>query len=148
MVEGELRDSLICPIVIRVLSAEPDLEVEPHYDWRWLATGIRLSDEYLVRVRGSAGMQDWRRDFAQVATPALVAVTRSFKRSAESQNVMMRLCESLADRLRLQLVWPRGTDRFNDLTNAIYKACLDATSLESDDVLIALKGLKVSARRR
>ena len=52
-IAGELRDSQICPIVIRVLSEEPDVEVEPDYDWDWLAKGIRLSDEYFVRVRGS-----------------------------------------------------------------------------------------------
>ena len=92
-------------------------------------------------------MRDWQRDFPQVATPVLVAVTRSLERSAESQNVVVRLCDHIADQLRLKLVWPRGTDRFNELTNAIYSACLEATELENDDVLIALKGLRVSGRR-
>jgi hypothetical protein len=35
----------------------------------------------------------------------------------------------------------------NELTNAIYKVCLKATSLESDEVLSVLKRLEVSRRR-
>lgn len=148
MAKGELADSHICPLVLAILSDEPDLEVATGFDRRWVAAGIRLSDEYFVRVRGSAGTHDWQRDFAQVAAPVLVAVTKSLERSAESQNVVVQLCDKLADRLRLQLTWPRSPDGFNNLTNAIYRACLDASSLESDEVLVVLRGLKVSGRRR
>jgi hypothetical protein len=56
---------------------------------------------------------------------------------------MAKLCNVLAERLRLSLVWPKEADEFNDLVNAIYKACLNATDLESDDVLVQLKGLVV-----
>ncbi len=148
MAKGELHNSEISAIVTRVLKEEPDLEIEGLYDWHMIVTGIRLSDELLRRVRRSAGTPEWQGDFAQIAMPTLIAVTKSLKPSPELQNVVIRLCDGFADRMRLKVAWPRGTDRFNQITNAIYKTCLEATSLEGDDVIIALKELKVSGRRR
>jgi hypothetical protein len=133
----------MAPIVLAALSEERHVALAPDYDPFWLVTGIRLSDEYFVRVRPSAGHRDWQRDFAQTATPTLVGVAHSLKRSPDAQALVIRLCDSLAQRLRLRLVWPKNPDKFNDLVNAIYKACLDATELESDSVLVASKGLSV-----
>jgi hypothetical protein len=140
---GELRDSLIAPIVLAVLRDEKQLEVRSGYDSSWMTVGIRLSDEYFARVWQSAGERDWQRDFAQTATPVLVSVARSLKRSPSSQAIMAKLCNVLAERLRLSLVWPKEADEFNDLVNAVYKACLKAKDLESDDVLVQVKGLVV-----
>ncbi len=144
IVAGELRDSLIAPVVLAVLSDEKQLQVPSGYDPSWMIVGIRLSDEYFVRVWQSAGERDWQRDFAQTATPVLVGTAHALKPSPSSQALIVKLCNVLAERLRLSLVWPRGTDEFNDLVNAIYKACLKATDLESDDVLVQLKGLVVA----
>jgi hypothetical protein len=140
---GELRDSLIGAIVLAVLSEEKKLELVRDYDPNWLVGGIRLSDEYFVRVRTSAGYRNWQRDFAQTATPMLVGVSHSLDRSADAQALIISLCNSLANRLRLRLVWPDDPDKFNDKANAIYIACLEATELESDSVLIELKELTV-----
>jgi TIR domain-containing protein len=141
--DGELRDSLIAPIVLAALSEEKELELARDYDPRWIATGIRLSDEYFVRVRSSAGYRDWQRDFAQTVVPTLVGVSQSLDRSADAQALIIRLCNSLTSRLRLRLVWPDDGNRFNAMTNAIYSACLEAMELESDSVLMELKKLSV-----
>jgi len=143
MVDGELRDSLLAPIVLEALRQETHLELMSPYDPFWITTGIRLSDEYFARVRPSAGDRDWQRDFAQTATPILVAVARSLGRSADAQALAMRLCDVLAARLRLTLIWPEDPDASNDLKNAIYGECLGATDVESDQVLLELKGLTV-----
>ena len=136
---GKLRDSRIAPIILAVLRDEKQLEVVIGYDPSWMTVGIRLSDEYFVRVWQSAGERDWQRDFAQTATPVLVGTARSLKRSPSSQALMVKLCKVLAEQLRLSLVWPKEPDDFNDLVNAIFIACLKATELESDDVLLLLK---------
>lgn len=141
--DGELRDSLIAPIVILALSEENEIELARELDLVWVIRGIRLSDEYFVRVRGSAGHRDWQRDFAQTAVSTLVGTTRSLKRSADAQALIIQLCNALATRLRVSLIWPEDPDEYNDLTNEIYTACLQATHLEEDTVLIALKGLTV-----
>ncbi len=143
MAGGELRDSLIAPIVLAVLSGETELKLASGYNPSWITTGIRLSDEYFVLVRESAGERDWQRDFAQTVTPTLVGAVRSLQRSADAQALAMRLCEAIAARLRLGLIWPDDPDQFNDLANGIYRACLQATELESDAVLAQLKGLTV-----
>lgn len=140
---GTLRDSLLAEMVLTVLASEKNLEMLRDYDPDWITTAIRLSDEYFVMVRESAGERDWQRDFAAVASPILVGVGRSLKRSPDAQAVVKQLCDSLAKRLRVRLEWPVDSDRFNDATNDIYKACLEATELESDQVLISLKALTV-----
>lgn len=141
--EGELRDSLLAPIVLEALREQTELALASPYDPFWITTGIRLGDEYFVRVRLSAGHRDWQKDFAQTATPILVGVARSFERSADAQALMMRLCDLVAARLRLTLIWPGDPDESNDLKNAIYRACLGATELESDSVLVELQRLTV-----
>ena len=141
---GELRDSLVGPLVLAVLKDERRLEVLSDCDSSWLTVGIRLSDEYFVRVWESAGERDWQRDFAQIVTPVLVSAAHLLKRSPTSQALMIKLCRAVAERLRLTLVWPKEADGFNDMVNGIYRACLKATELESDDVLVQLKGLLVT----
>ena len=141
--DGKLRDSLVAPIVISALSEENDLELVPDMDPVWVITGIRLSDEYFVRVRASAGHRDWQRDFAQTATPTLVGTAHSLRRSADAHALIVQLCNALAARLRVSLHWPQDPDECNDLANDIYAACLQATDLEDDEVLVTLKGLTV-----
>jgi len=143
MARGELQHSDIGRIVRAQLEDETDLEMACDYDRSWIITGIRLSDEYFATVRKSAGQRDWQRDFAQTATPTLVAVARSLERSADAQALIMRLCDLLARRLRLKLIWPEDPDESNDLKNAIYRGCLDASSLECDYVLAGLKGITI-----
>ena len=140
---GKLQESLIASIVLPALREEIGLELSSRYDPSWLITGIRRSDEYFVPVRQSAGHRDWQRDFAQTVTPTLVGVTRSLDQSADAQALVIRLCHVLAARLRLSLIWPEDPDQSNELKNAIYRACLNATELESDEVLEQLKGLTV-----
>lgn len=104
---------------------------------------MRLGDYYYVFVRPSAGLRDWQRDFAKAAVPILVAVAQSIKRSADAQALVIRLCEALAQRLRLRVVWPNDPDELNDVKNALYQACLSSHEVESDRVLIVLQGLSV-----
>jgi hypothetical protein len=143
MDSGELRDSELGPLVLETLRAEPKLELADPYDPKWVTTGVRLGDYYYVLVRPSAGQRDWQRDFAKAATPILVAVARSIKRSADAQALIMRLCETLAQWLRLRVVWPNDPDELNDVKNALYQACLSSHEIESDRVLIVLQGLPV-----
>ena len=60
---------------------------------------------------------------------------------------MIRVCDAIAAELRLGLVWPKAPDEHNDLTNAIYAACLAATEHESNEVLCRLKTLEVVGPR-
>ena len=143
LTRGSLRDSAIGPEVLAALREEPRLKSSTPRRTRWITTGVRLSDEYFVRVWQSAGQRDWQRDFAKIAAPALVGVARSLARSPAAQALVIRLCETLATRLRLSLVWPKDPDESNDLENAIYRACLQATEVESDQVLVELQGLTV-----
>lgn len=141
--EGLLRDSLVAQIAISVLNKETSLDLAPDVDPKWLVTGIRLSDEYFVLVQGSAGHRDWQRDFAQTCVPTIVAMTRSLNRSGDAQAMVLHFCTALATRLRVSLIWPANPDDYNDLTNAIYAACIRANDLEDDGVLVALRGLVV-----
>jgi hypothetical protein len=140
---GELQHSLLAPIVLEALRQEADLELATAYRATWITAGIRLSDEYFVRVRPSAGCRDWQRDFAQTVAPTLVGQARSLERSADAQALIVRLCDRAARRLRLKLIWPDDPDDLNDLKNAIYRACVDATHLECDHVLAELKRVTV-----
>jgi hypothetical protein len=140
---GRLRDSVLAPIVRDILTRQADIEKERDVEWSILATAILASEEYFVRVRPSAGTRDWQRDFATVAAPTLVAVAHSFRPSPDSQTAIKQLCDAFANRLRVRLGWPTNPDEYNDLLNSIYRACKRATELESDDVLLELKGLPV-----
>jgi hypothetical protein len=140
---GELKDSELGPLVLETLQAEPELELVDSYDPKWITAGVRLGDYYHVLIRRSAGQRDWQRDFAKVATPILVGVARSTERSVEAQAVVVRLCDILAQRLRLKIVWPDDPDELNDVKNALYRACLGSAVLESDDVLCVLQDLPV-----
>lgn len=147
MMDGELRHSSVAHTVLAVLREEPRLELAPDCDPIWLTRGILASDEYFVPVSGSAGHRDWQKDFAQTVTPTLVGVSRSLVRSADAQAVVLRLCEAITARLRLILVWPEDPDESNDLRNAIYRTCLGATELESDEVMLQLRRLTVLGPR-
>jgi hypothetical protein len=140
---GELPKSELGPLLLETLTAEARLEVADSYDAKWVRTGVRLADYYYVLIRPSAGQRDWQRDFAKVATPILVTVARSVKRSADAQALIIRLCEALAQRLRLRVVWPDDPDKLNDAKNALYRACLSSLEVESDRVLMELQGLAV-----
>jgi hypothetical protein len=70
-------------------------------------------------------------------------VAHSLERSPDAQALVIGLCDRLANRLRLRLVWPEDSDERNEMANAIYRACLDATELDSDRVLAELKGLTI-----
>jgi hypothetical protein len=106
-------------------------------------TGIQLSDEYFAQVHASAGHRDWQRDFAQTAAPTLIGIARSLMRSADAHALVVKLCNALAARLRVVLIWPEDSDEYNDLTNYIYTKCLQATQLEEGSVVLALKMLRV-----
>lgn len=139
MTDGKLLDSYLAPYVLSELRREHELALAAQYQSRWIVDGIALSDEYFVRVRTGAGERDWQRDFAQITVPILVGVGRSFQRSPDAQAVVIRLCDLVASKLRLRIVWPDDLDALNDVRNSIYRACLAARSLEDDDTLIALK---------
>ncbi|MCC6124303.1 MAG: hypothetical protein IT426_05035 [Pirellulales bacterium] len=143
MLKGELKDSHFAPILFDILAKEKEMEPAAKCDLYWLTTAIRLSDEYFEGVRVSAGIRDWQRDFAVVAVPLLVGATRTLERSADAQSFLIKLCNTIAAQLRLTLIWPNETDQYNDLVNAIYRACVQATELESDDVLLTIKSLEV-----
>ncbi len=140
---GMLRRSRIVILVHRTLQKERRLKVAESYSRARLIAGIMLSDEYRKRTVKGAGRRDWQQDFATVATPALVAVAHSLDRSASAQAIVLELCDGLAAALRLRLTWPANPEEANDLKNAIYTACLDATTFESDDVVVELKKLRV-----
>jgi hypothetical protein len=145
---GDLMESELGPMVLAMLREETHLEVSIPLDTEWLKTAIRLSDMYFVPVRSSAGDSDWQRDVAQVATPIIVGMARSLKRSADAQATVVSLCHSIAKRLRLSFDWPTLPDAANELSNSLYRACLNATELESDDVLSILKSIPVQSSRR
>lgn len=146
-VAEDLHNSIVAPIVHSVLAQESHLAMAHDYQRSVFTSALRLSDEYLVRVRLSAGRRDWQRDFAQTAAPALIGLARSLKQSADAQATIIRVSEGIARRLRLDIIWPVDADRRNDLVNAIYDACLKATDLESNDVLVSLKGCTIVGPR-
>lgn len=143
LASGELRDSELGPLVLKILQQETDVGLAKPYDPDWVTTGISVADFYFRLIRPSAGVRDWQRDLAKVVTPILVGVVRSLARSPDAQAVVVRLCEGVAGRLRLTLVWPDDPDELNDVRNALYRKCHDAQEVESDSVLIVLQGLTV-----
>jgi hypothetical protein len=143
LASGELKDSELGPLVLETLQEETNLELVKLYDPQWITVGIRVADSYFRLIRPSAGQRDWQRDFAKTATPILVGVARSLMRSADAQAMIVRLCEVMARRLRLKLVWADDADELNDVRNALYRECLAAHEVESDAVLILLQGLTV-----
>lgn len=140
---GALKNSELAPLVIETLRKETGLELAKPYDSNWIITGICQADFYFTPIRLSAGQRDWQRDFAKTATPILVGVSRSLQRSADAHAVIIQLCEVIAQRLRLKLIWPDNPDDLNDAKNALYRACLDSHEVESDEVLIELQGLTI-----
>jgi TIR domain len=140
---GDLQDSELGPDVLVTLRDERDVELAKPLDPLWLIAAIRAADSYFTLIRLSAGQRDWQRDFAKAATPILVGMAWSLERSADAQAVVLRLCDVIAKRLRLKLIWPADADEGNDLANAIYRECLDAGELECDRVLVELQGLTV-----
>lgn len=143
LASGELKDSELGPLVLETLRQETKLRLTDPFDPTWITSGIRLGDFYFTLVRPSAGVTNWQRDFTKTATPILVVVARSLRRSADAQAVIIRLCERLAQRLRLTVIWPDDPDGANELKNAIYRTCLSAHEVESDEVLDVLNGVKI-----
>ncbi|NLF67843.1 MAG: toll/interleukin-1 receptor domain-containing protein [Candidatus Anammoximicrobium sp.] len=143
MDSGELRDSELGPFVLQTLQRETTLELAEPYQQMWTTAGIRLADFYYTLIQPSAGERDWQRDFAKTATPILVGVAKSLERSADAQAVVVRLCEVVAQQLRLKVIWSDDPDELNEARNAIYRACLAAHEVESDNVLMVLQGLTV-----
>jgi hypothetical protein len=141
--DGELQNAKIVRIVFEAMNEEACLELSSDYDPIWITRGIRISDEYRVRVRESAGLTDWQHDCAQTATPTLVGMTRSLQRSADAHALVIRLFELVASEFKLRLIWPEDPDQHNDLKNEIYQTCLKATDLECDEVLAVLKKVTV-----
>ncbi|MDA1053489.1 MAG: toll/interleukin-1 receptor domain-containing protein [Planctomycetota bacterium] len=141
---GDLKDSELARDVFETLEEDKRLKPNVPFDSNWCIRGIQISDDYFTRIQLSAGQRDWQRDFAKVATPILVGVTWSLKRSPDAQVTIIRLCGVIAAKLRLELAWPSDADQSNDIKNAIYQACLNAGELECDDVLIELQGLTVT----
>jgi hypothetical protein len=141
---GELQDSELGPDVLTTLRDERHVELAKPFDSLWIIAAIRAADSYFTPIRLRAGERDWQRDFAKAATPILVGIAWSLERSADAQAVILRLCEVIAKRLRLKLIWPADADEANDLKNAIYRACLDARELECDRTVVELQGLRVS----
>lgn len=141
---GDLKDSELARDVLATLQADNKLKPNVPFDSTWCIRGIQISDDYFTRIQLSAGHRDWQRDFAKVATPILVGITWSLKRSPDAQATIIKACGVIAQKLRLKLAWPSEADQSNDLKNAIYQACLNAGELECDYVLIELQGLAVS----
>jgi hypothetical protein len=141
---GVLKDSELGPLVLEALRQETELRLVDSFNPNWMTDGIRLGDFYFTLVRPSAGMRDWQRDFAKTATPILVWVARSFRRSADVHAAIIKLLERLAQKLRLTVVWPDDPDELNDLKNSIYRECLNAHQVESDDVLVVLNGITIT----
>ena len=144
LASGELKDSELGPLVLETLREETELGLVDPFNPNWITGGIRLGDFYFALVRPSAGERDWQRDFAKTATPILVAVARSLRRSADAQAVIIRLFERLAKRLRLTVVWPDDPDELNDLKNTIYRECLNAREVESDALLVVLNEITIT----
>jgi hypothetical protein len=142
---AELRpaESHFAPILVDVLNAEAGWEVAATCDLQWLKTGIQLTDEYLLRVADSAGFHEWQKDFPQAAAPVLTGIARSLTRSPHTQLLLVKLCNVIASQLGLRLLWPKETEEYNNLVNRIYRACIQATELESDDVRVSLRDLDV-----
>lgn len=141
--DGELWESTLAPIVLAALQEEPGLELASPYDSVWIVKRIQLSDEYLKRVNASAGCHDWQIDPAQIVAPILVAVAQSLRQSADAQALIVRLCDMLAARLRLKVIWPEDPDSSTEVKNGIYRACLYATEVDSDEVLLQFRRLTV-----
>lgn len=140
----DLQDSELGREVLVALQDERDVRLAKAFDSRWIIAAIRAADAYFTPIRLSAGQRDWQRDFAQTVTPILVGVAWSLEQSADAQAIVLRLCDMIAKRLRLKLLWPADADESNDLKNAIYRACFEAGELECDDVLVELQRLKVT----
>jgi hypothetical protein len=143
---GELSKSFIVKVVVEILQNEPNLEVAPDYDHWPLTKGIKLSDEYYVHFNPTAAAPDLQTEFAQLATPVLVSLARSLKRSAISQETVIQLYNTLVGLLKLVIIKPRDLDRRNRAMKAIYRAAVNAAELESDEVLVAVKRLTVARR--
>jgi hypothetical protein len=141
---GDLRDSELGKDVLATLRYGKDVKLAESFDPSKIIAAIWDADACFTLVRLSAGQRDWQRDFAQAATPVLVGIAWSLERSADAQAVVLRLCDMVAKRLRLKLIWPADADDANDLKNAIYTECFNADVLECDDVLLQLKRLKVT----
>lgn len=140
---GRLKDSILGPLVHAALRTENGLETASDYDPHWITTGILESDLIYPPIQQSAGEKDWQKQFAEIATPILVGVARSLKRSAGAQASVIWLCDLIAEEIKLHLEWPDDPNKSNDLKNAIYRECLRATDVLGDDVLRKVQKITV-----
>jgi hypothetical protein len=143
LASGDLDDEGLGPPVLSALHDQREVKLAKPLAPLWIIAAILAADVYFTRVRLSAGQRGWQQDSAKAVAPILVGVTWSLERSPDAQALVLRLCDVIAKRLRLKLVWPTDADEANDLRNSIYRACLDADVLECDDVVEELRRLSV-----
>lgn len=141
-ISGKLKKSLLVWILYGLLSEEYAIEATDRYNASRLINAVRLSDEYYVHIQKSRGMRDWQLDFWQMVCPILIGLSRSFKRSADVQALLIRVCNVLAGLLQLKIDWPAEADGRKTI-ESIYSDCLAAKNLRDDDVLRQLRGLNV-----
>ena len=140
---SDLCDSVVAPLVLAVFCNATKAEPVNPPNWPTLFNGISSSDDALDRVQRSAGIRDWQLDLPVILRPTQIGVAQAFDRSSNTQELILHLCDAIAHSVRLTIGWPAAADEFNDLVNAIYRTCLEATTLECDDVLEQLKRLVV-----
>jgi hypothetical protein len=141
---GKLRHSQLAPVVFQLLMEESELETIPDANaLELLLKAIEVGDEYFVRIHAEAGVDEWQEDFRCAAVPLLVAMAKSFRRSPESQALIVRGINVVAKRFRLRVIWPHTAKLRNRCVNAIYLKCLRAIELENDDALMVLRQLRV-----
>lgn len=140
---GDLCDSAVAPVVLAVLRGATQVKLVAPPDWPTMLMGIAASDDVLRRVQRSAGIRDWQLDLPLILRPTLIAVAHALEQSSDAQELIVRLCNAIARRVPLSIDWPTAADEYNDLTTTIYRRCLEASTLECDDLLTELKRLVV-----
>jgi hypothetical protein len=144
---GELQSSLCAPLVTAALAGEADINLADDYNPSVLVAGIRASDAISPRIASNAGSRDWQADVAEVCVPSIIAVVKSLNRSPGALKTMVRVCDSIAKEFEACFDWPDAGPLFDSRVNAIYEACFNATELESDDVLVRLREVRVNLLR-
>lgn len=131
-------------MVLERLQQETDLKLVLPFDPNKITAGIRSADIYFTKVRFSGGQKDWQLDYATAATPLLTGIAKSFEESIDVHAVIVSLCEPVAKRLKLTLEWPDDPEESNSLKNELYRACINARELESDEVRSILMRLTIT----
>jgi hypothetical protein len=136
---GVLLDSELGREVLATLREDRELVLAKAFNLDSLIAAICAAENYCTLIRDS----EFESDFGKCVTPILVAVAQSLARSACAQAAVVRLCDAIAKRVGLKLIWPHDAEESNELKNAIYSACLATRELESDRVLVELRGLRI-----